>query len=143
MDASEAQSALDSISKARRSAAEVSKAPPGYYAVIGLVLALLIVSVSFEGAWTWVVLAAAWVVLIAAVFWYSRTVSTWGWGNLFGKGAFWFWLMVVVGAGALVSSYLVRELWFSIVVGAVTVVVWAVLGAVWDRAYRAQLEAKE
>lgn len=143
MDASEAQSALDSISKARRSAAEVSKAPPGYYALLGLAYALLVVSASFEGGWIWAFQGLTWAVLIASVFWYSRAVTTWGWGNIFGKGAFWFWLMMVVGVGALVSSFLVSELWFSIVVGAVTVVVWAVLGPVWDRAYRAQLEAKE
>lgn len=140
MENKEARESLAAIADAKRTTAENSKAPAGYYSVIGLAMGLLQIGLPLQFTWRLPLLLVAMLLVIGAVVWYSQTVSTWAWASLRGHGAWLFWLMMVfplIGFAVVVPT---QSLGIAVASAAVTVVAWSVLGPLWDRAYRRQME---
>lgn len=139
MDANEARDALEQIAVTRREVAARSQAPRGYYAAIGFVQALFIVSFSVAVPWNFLLLVPGLVILGLTVGWYRGTVGTWSMANLRGRGSWVFWLMVAVTVAGVAVTIAAPSVLMAIVAGAVVFATYTVLGPVWDRVYQRQV----
>lgn len=140
MDDKEAKDSLAAIAEAKRTTAANSKAPPGYYALLGLAMGLFLVALPLDLMWSPLLLVVAILIVIGSITWYSRTVSTWAWASLRGHGAWIFWLMMVFQFVGFVIVVPTQRLDLALISAAVTFITWSGLGPLWDRAYRRQLE---
>lgn len=142
MDPRDAQEALDQISETKRVVAQRSSAPSGYYAVLGLAVALLTISASAPQPWMIIGITAGAILVGVSIGWYRSSVDTWSWGDLRGKGSWIFWIMAITMLGCYATSALVRWLPLSIALGVLVLGVMSILGPMWDRAYVAQVQER-
>ena len=143
MDTTDARQALDQITETKRALAQRSAAPRGYYAVLGLAMAILTATTHTPRLWSIVGIAVALVLIGVSVVWYRSAVGTWAWGDLRGKGSWTFWIMASIGVGCVVISMLVDSVPLGVGLGVLTLCAWSILGPMWDRAYVAQMQERK
>lgn len=143
MNEADAQEALDQISETKRAVAQRSSAPPGYYAVLGLAMGLLVATQPAPLPWRVIGLVAGLILVGVSATWYRRSVDTWAWGDLKGKGAWIIWVMLLIGFGGLLTSLLVDSFPLAIGLGVLILCVWSILGPMWDRAYVTQVQERK
>lgn len=137
-----AKASLEAIASAKKTTAALSKAPRGYYSLLGLGMGCIILGIPMGTPWSIIASLMALTLVVVAIVWYSRSVPTWSMGNPFGTGAWLFWIMVAVALVGATVSYTSQNLLVSCICATTVVIAWTLLGPLWDTAYRHQLEAK-
>ncbi len=135
--------ALNEIAGTKRQVGERSKAPTGYYALLGFAVGLDIFAISQPLPWIFIWLLPAFALLGFSVAWYRDQVGTWSRGKLNDPSSWSFWLMAVVAAVAILVAAMVHTTTAGLVAGAIAFVSWAILGPIWDRAYQRQVSERE
>lgn len=140
VDIAEARESLLAIDEARRTAVENSKAPAGYYPSIALGFGFTIVGLQAGFPWGTLTTILGVLIVMLEIYLYSNSVPTWAYGKIFGQGSWAFWILFLSALSALVVVLVVRTILASVIAAVLVVVVWAIFGPIWDRAYRRQLQ---
>lgn len=139
MDAKDARDALEQIAQTRVNVAARSKAPSGYYAAVGVLQALFLISITLESPWSFLLLIPGIAAVGFLAGWYRRSAGTWGLGDMKGEGSWLFWLIVAVTIIAFALVIILQTVLISLVSGGAVFITYATLGPLWDRAYQSQV----
>ncbi len=136
LDPTTARAALDEAASARAAMAGRAASPAGYYLVLGVASALVMVGLSARGQWWGIALIVAAALLLALdMWWYTRHTGIVALATLREPGAWAAWSMIgTIVLGVAVSAG-VGDLWVSMGCGVVTLLVTGVVGPIWDRAW--------
>lgn len=142
MDQREARDALEQIGDAKRVASTHSRAPRGYYALLGLAIGIDVAAIVFPFPWNFTGIIATLLLVAAAIAWYRSVVGTWSWGTVNALSAWPFWVLVAVVVAALIVSIMVGTVPAAIGSGLVAFVAVCIFGPIWDRNYVQQVRER-
>jgi len=140
MERDEAAEALESIDVTRRALAPRLTAPRGYYAYLSVGAGLLILSAPLESGLRWVLMMAAAGVFVSAMYWYRNSTGTWSIANVFDVSAWRFWLMILPFLAGFLAAAITELMWVAIAAAIGVVLLWSIVGPIWDRDFRRQVE---
>lgn len=142
MEKDEAAEALDSIDVTRRELAPRLKAPRGYYTYLSVGAGLLILSVPLESGWRWVLLLAAVGIILSSMYWYRNSTGAWSIANIFARSAWRFWVMLLLFLGGYLATAITERMAVAIPSAIGVILVWSIIGPMWDRDYRRSVEER-
>lgn len=135
-----ALSALNQIAETKQMLAQRSKAPTGYYAVIGFALGLIVFAITQPIPWNFAYLVTALIVEGLVLAWYRSSVGTWSYGDVRARNSWAFWMIaVIVVIVFVVVLFFAKNTIGGLVGGAIVFAAVAIFGPIWDRAYQRQV----
>ncbi len=137
----EARAALESIAEIRKETARSAASPKGFYSVVGVGEGLLVAAVGSEHSIRYLVFLIGLAIIFGGMMWYSKVTGTVSWAKIWEPWAWRAWIMVIVAIVALLVAVELGQPWATIG-GAVTALVWTLVGPAFDRTWVSRQEVQ-